>query len=770
MENVAIDKELLTKTVKDLNENIDAHRERRIVSFKKYLEYLAADPEAIIRNVFQVFHDMIKAYVGEGFEEYPDDPEAIGFVFYDCYHLFVEGTDRPFFADRLFANRLVSLTRAMRKGAQQNKIYIFEGPPGCGKSTFLNNLLMKFETYANTTEGGRYEAVWRLSREELGGFIENDAIPIVEKFNVEANANDAGNRTVFGKAAVIHETDNYVEIPCPSHDSPILIVPKSYRREFFDNLFKNVKFKYKLFTGKEYDWVFQDNPCTICSSIYKALLEKLDDPARVFDMLHAGPYYFNRRLGQGISVFNPGDKPLRQNVLTNEMLQHRLDSLFKDSNRVRYIFSNYARTNNGIYSLMDIKSHNKDRLNELHNIISEGVHKVEHVEENVHSLFLALMNPEDKKNVENIHSFLDRIEYIKIPYVLDIRTEVEIYRNIFGKHIDASFLPKVLHNFARVIIASRLNKRSQALLEWIKKPKEYELYCDDNLHLLKMEIYTGHIPSWLLEEDLKNFTAQRRKKILAEAEFEGTKGFSGRESIKIFNEFFTNYANADKLINMSMLMNFFEKKQKEHPGEIPAGFLDSLCKMYDYNILQEVKEALYYYNEEQIATDLKDYMYAVNFDMGSDVRCVYTGRRFTVEEDFFRRIESYLLDDDIKDEERRKFRKEVQKDYTADTLTREIMVEGREITKTYLYLQLEERYQHNLKQTSLDPFLKNENFRRAIKDYGTDDFKTYDERIRQDVTYLMDNLIKRNRYAPKGAKEVCMYVVDNEIAKKFAKK
>ncbi len=81
--------------------------------------------------------------------------------------------------------------------------------------------------------------------------------------------------------------------------------------------------------------------------------------------------------------------------MSNEMLQHRLDSLLKDSNRVRYIFSNYARTNNGIYALMDIKSHNKDRLIELHNIISEGIHKVEHIEENVDSLFLAVMNPED---------------------------------------------------------------------------------------------------------------------------------------------------------------------------------------------------------------------------------------------------------------------------------------------------------------------------------------------------------------------------------------
>ena len=146
---------------------------------------------------------------------------------------------------------------------------------------------------------------------------------------------------------------------------------------------------------------------------------------------------------------------------------------------------------------MDVKSHNTERLIELHNIISEGVHKVEDIEENVNSLLLAVMNPEDEKNIQEFQSFLDRVEYITIPYVMDLTTEVEIYRNIFGKHIDESFLPRVLHNFARVIISSRLNHKSEAMLEWISDPNKYRLYCDENLQLLKMEIYTGYIPAWL---------------------------------------------------------------------------------------------------------------------------------------------------------------------------------------------------------------------------------------------------------------------------------
>ena len=68
----------------------------------------------------------------------------------------------------------------------------------------------------------------------------------------------------------------------------------------------------------------------------------------------------------------------------------------------------------------------------------------------------------------------------------------------------------------------------------------------------------------------------------------------------------------------------------------------------------------------------------------------------------------------------------------------------------------------------LDPFLENKNFRLAIKDYGTKSFKTYDRKIRNDVAWLIKNLGAKFRYTEKGAREVCMYVIDNDLAKKFS--
>jgi hypothetical protein len=311
--------------------------------------------------------------------------------------------------------------------------------------------------------------------------------------------------------------------------------------------------------------------------------------------------------------------------------------------------------------------------------------------------------------------------------------------------------------------------KSDAALEWIGDPKKYQLYCDENLQLLKMEIYTGYIPSWLTEEDRKRFTAKRRRKIIAEALLEGNKGLSGRDSIKTFGEFYSKYAKEDKLIDMSTMCLFFSKVRRDLFKEIPENFLTSLLVMYDYTVLQEVKESLYYYNEEQISKDIQNYLFAINFEIGTKAKSSYTGEEIEINEAFFAAIESHLLSENADESARRSLREDTQKTYTTRTLTQEVMMEGIPITETELYQSLHERYIHNLKEKVLEPLLKNENFRQAIKDFNEDSFKSHDERIREDVTFLINNLCTKSNYTEQGAKEICIYVIDNELAQKYAK-
>jgi len=719
---------------------------REYVHFNDFLHMASEEPNLIFRDIFQYFHDMLHYYVPDGTDEYGNTENTIGFVNYDFSKLFIDGCDDPFFADRLFGNRLMNLVEGFKKGIQNNHIYLFEGPPGSGKSTFLNNLLQKLEVYNRTKEGIFYKTIWRLEIKKFNELQFNEKLNL----HIDKNENDA---------------KKFIDIACPSNDHPILQIPKEYRKDFLEELIPDKAFRKKLFTSKEYRWVLKDKPCSICSSIYNILLEKLGEPLEVFNMLHARNINYERQFGRGISVFNPGDEHF-VTPIKEPTLQNLLNNLLK-SDEVRYVYSNLANTNNGVFALMDIKENNIKRLVSLHGIISDGVHKVEMVEERIKSMFVGLVNPEDKVHYEKVKSFQDRIFHINIPYVLDYETEVSIYLNKFGDSIKKKFLPRVLENFGKIIVSSRMEPDSPAINNWIKDIDTYRKYLDENRLLLKMELYKGIIPEWLSEEDVKGFSKEVRKDLIEESEKEGKKGVSGRQSISIFNMFFTKYADDDdKLITMDMLKSFFEENEKLNEL-VPDQFIDSLVDMYDYNVLQELKESIYYYSEKQIKRDILNYLFAINFEPGATENSAYTGDKIEITEEYFKNFEALLLGTLSTSEERKEFRKEIHNEYITYTVSYEIKLLKKEIHETKLFASLFEKYTRNLKENALTSYSQNDNFRRALIDFSTSVYNSYDSQVKTTISRMLTNLKCKFNYTTEGARQMALYVIDKKLDKKY---
>ncbi len=736
----------------NISKDIQNKEKQDILSFNDFLYTVSNKPELFFRNIFQMFYDMVNYYIDDGHEEYLDTGDNVGFVEYDCSKLFQENCSDPFFADRLFANRFMNLVESFKKGVQNNRMYLFEGPPGSGKSTFLTNLLFKLEEYSKTEQGAMYETLWRLD------------IDLINKIDDEKLTIDDIKEEIELYSVEDSSKKKYLEIACPNHDHPILQIPKSFRKQFIREIISNKVIENHIFNSREYEWVLKDEPCSICNSIYKHLFDKIGDPLIVFSMINARKMSFNRQFGIGISVYNPGDERMVKPIL-KPTIQKSINELLKTDN-IKYIYSDLANTNNGVLSLMDIKENNILRLKGLHGIISDGIHKVETVEEKISTLFIGLVNPEDKIHFQNVKSFQDRIININIPYVLDYRAEVSIYKNKFGSKLEKWFLPMVLENFAKIIISTRMNSDSLTMKKWIEGHEKYKKYVDENLLLLKMDIYTGKIPDWLSEEDTKGFTRQIRKEILAESEYEGRKGLSGRKSLSIFNSFLLQHAKSEDMYTMDMLMTFFNKNP-EIIKHVPDGFIESIEDLYDYNVLQEVKECVYYYNEEQISIDIQNYIYCVNFDIGNTVKCDYTNDVIDIDEEYFKNIEAIFLGTTSTIKERQSFRKDIQTEYITDTLSQDIKVKGKKLTTTELFKSLFHKYTKNLKENALAPYYDNENFRRAIIAYSTPSFEKYDKRLKRDVTLLITNLQKKFNYNKESARQISIYVIDKKLVEKY---
>lgn len=736
--------EKLENTLKHFSEELKTNDLYDKINFDDFLFQASLDPELVFRDIFLFFHDMIHYYVPEGHDDYTVTDDSVGFVNYNFNKLFVQDCDDPFFADRLFANRFMNLIHTFGSGGQSNRIILFEGPPGSGKSTFLNNLLHKLETYSNLPQGVMFKTYWRINPSSL-------------KHHTTRQKLEESNKSI--------ENGGFIEISCPSNDHPILQIPKKYRRQLISALIEDEVIKEKILNSKEYNWIFTDDPCHICSSVFQTLLDEYGDPMSVLKTIYTKRVTYNRQFGKGISVFNPGDE-LFMKPITDVTVQKIINQTFQNED-IRYMFSNLAYTNNGVYALMDIKDNNVRRLTDLHGIISDGIHKVEHVEESIKSIFLGLVNPEDKKNYENVKSFQDRIMHVNIPYILDYEAEVNVYKNKFDQ-IENRFLPRVLHNFAKIIVSTRMNTDSQVILSWLQNPDYYKKYNDENFLLLKMQLYKGIVPEWLHEEDVKKFTKEVRKSLLVESEKEGSTGISGRNSISIFSRLMASFEDSGRLITMLDVIRFFADDNILY-DKIPEGFIDSLEDLYDYEVLQQIKESVYYFSKKQIDREILNYLFALTYDVGTIESNPYTGENIEINEDLFKNFEATVLGVDVGQDKRSAFRRDMQSEYITQTLASEIRLNGVKIESTRLYQRLLERYTRSIKENALAPYIENDNFRRAVLEYGDASFKNYPERLKSDVTRLINNLVKSFNYSPEGARQVVVYAMDKKIWEKFGR-
>lgn len=730
---------------------------RKPIPFESFLEMISENPSLYLRDIFQFFYDMVFSYV----KEEKADSEISGAFFnkYNIDNLLAVNCENPFYADPIFSERFIDLVKSFKKRTIQNHLILFEGPPGSGKSTFLNNLISKVEEYGRSDDGIMFKTYWRINTEVI-----QDAMKQGDLFNVFT---DETNNVALEQRLISEDIKKRksIDFSCPRHDHPILQIPKNLRHELLDKVIKDKKFKRKLFEDKEYEWVFKEMPCNICQSIYNVLLDRLKNPLEVFKMIYARRSVFRRLFGVGVSVFNPSD-PLVVEPFRNQFIEDYLRTLLRTDN-IDFVFSDLSFTNNGVYALMDIKERNLERLFRLHGIISDGVHKVGLIEEHIKSLFIGLVNPEDKAKFIDVQSFRDRIIYVRIPYVLDYKTEIQILKNKFGEEVFQKFLPHTLELFAKLIVATRLDKNNESLRKWIPDPLKYDKFLDKSYLHLKILIFSNELPRWIEDSDVKKIDSSLQKSILKASESDGFKGISGRQSLQLFGDFLEKHQNEVNLVTMEMIVDFFTSVDVPEFKEVPQDLIVVLANDYDYTITQEVKESIYFFNKEEIESQIVNYLFAVNFDIGETIRSPYTNDEIQVSEEFFRNFEKAILGDDATTFEMKKFRKETQHIYVNTTLSQEINLYGKKITETQQFKELYQRFTNNLKENALAPFSSNINFKSALKEYNTPGFDKYDETIKRSIKFLVENLTQKYSYTTEGAIQIVEYVLEHQLDKKY---
>lgn len=765
-----------------------------VLSFNEFSQKLRKN-FSWLRDHRQIFYDMIIKNIGQGVDEYPDDPESVGYVKYNADKLFEEGFQFPFVSDRLFINRLARAAETIKSGKEPNRGLVFVGPTGAGKSRFLENILKKFEDYVNCRdgclEGLRYFAKWVIDMNLLDISSDDQA----RKRWIKARYRHMQKGALGGGLQVDEDFApiNKIEIPCPNRCNPILMIPREsgIREKFLKNMFQgNEDLLHKLFCTPEYSWVLNNQACPICSSIRYFLWQKKGNLNLVMNSLFAKAVKFDRRLGEGISMYNPGDVLPEKKIISDPILQLELDYLTGKSGQIRYVYSHLAKVSGGIYALMDIKQHNQERLQVLHNVISEGVHKIEDVEENVNTLIIGVTNLEDLDFIKDKSSFLERIEFVKMPYCLEPKAELKILESHLEKSDMEKCLPLIPEFFARAVISTRMDNlsadkdeedddagRKQPIMEWLGDGKDdYDFLCDKDMKLLKMDIYCGLIPEWLFEADRKKLTASIRRKILSYSENEGAKGISGRDSIVIFHLFVDKYGKNNRLITIKDLVLFFQNIKDNVKGKlngdledpIDPAFLESLVDFYDYVVLGQVRNALFDYDEKEVRNLVLHYLFCLPKEYGAIEKCPWTGKMVEVSRESIHMFQNMVCSKELSPDEHTDFADKNIRIFNTLTMNEIVGPKARPLEQSRQYKNLFASYLKTARERILSPFLKNKKFRQAVIDYKTDGFKSHDKRIKENVAAMISKLIKLYGYNTEGAKYIVLYAADNDLEKKFS--
>ena len=130
-------------------------------------------------------------------------------------------------------------------------------------------------------------------------------------------------------------------------------------------------------------------------------------------------------------------------------------------------------------------------------------------------------------------------------------------------------------------------------------------------------------------------------------------------------------------------------------------------------------------------------------------------------------MEWRLLGSDAGDSKRISFRNCVWTEVQCRTKSDKITIQQSAIEQTRLYKALYERYEYYSRENVLAPILENQTFINAITDYGEENFKQYDKWIRDNVSYLINNLTNTYRYTEGTAKAIAKYILEYKLAQNW---
>lgn len=575
----------------------EIHREysqhQRVLSYDEYLHLLQRQPARQLRSSAQYLCDVMDHF-GRG----PDGR----FKLFD--QDFVDGRFRLVGQEGVQEKIYQILQSFIREGVN-NKLILLHGPNGSAKSSIISCLMRGMEEYSHTEEGALYRFNWIFPNDKL----------VKQGLGLGSRATN-DSRESFAK---LEDSEVAARIPCDLKDHPLLLIPLEEREKLLADLPIPESFQVCEYLAKG-DLSHKSR------LIYEALLRSYKgDYRKVLQHVQVERFYVSKRYREAAVTIEPQMQvdAHAQQVTMDKSLSMLPTSLHSLS--LINMGGDLIDGNRGVIEFNDLLKRPIEAYKYVLVTTESGTVSVAGTTAFVDAVLIGTCNElqlDAFKEYPDFLSFKARIELVRVPYLLKVSQEREIYQTQISRVAgDHHVAPHTLELAALWAVLCRLKKPNA-----IHYPSSLAYLINSLSPLEKARLYDGaKVPARLSAEDQKLLRSNLRE-LMREYSgipyYEGRTGPSPREiKLILFDALTSHPKRILSPLGLFESLREFVKRTSEYEylrenvveGYHDAvGFVELLRDLYLDQVDEEVRSSIGMYDESQFGTFLERYVQNVS--------------------------------------------------------------------------------------------------------------------------------------------------------------
>lgn len=430
----------------EVKDRFDA--QKRVLSFNEYLDLVQENPRRHTRDAARYLKDCLD-FFGRYEVEHPGGTLSRWRVFDLEFGHPTGGQHAELrMRDRLAGHEatqqaLYRVLEGFEREGRANRLLLMHGPNGSAKSTFTACLMRGLEAYSETDDGAAYRFSWIFPRVREGGGI---------GFSTSADA--LGQADSF---AHLPEERIITKLQSAVREHPLLLLPREFRQRLISDA-------YEIADVHEAapDWVWTGQLSRKNQQIFQALLTAYrGDLERVLAHIQVERYYISRRYRVGAVTIGP---QMSVDASERQITADRSIESLPASLSAITLFEPYGElvdASGGIVEYSDLLKRPLDAWKYLLLAIETGEISLTMSNLPINAVMMASSNElhlSAFRQHPEYNSFRGRIVRVRMPYLLDVHREQEIYDGQIVPQIPRHVAPHTTYVAALWAVMTRLRK------------------------------------------------------------------------------------------------------------------------------------------------------------------------------------------------------------------------------------------------------------------------------------------------------------------------